>query len=91
MATIDYRDRLRRARLDADLSQHELARISGVSVSTISAVEAGHRELTAPKLFAWARACGAALEWIAGDPVRVPATDPSMVELELPELEEARA
>jgi transcriptional regulator with XRE-family HTH domain len=91
VTTITYQDRLRRARIEAELSQHELARLTGISVSTISAVELHQRDLTAPKLFAWVSACGAALEWIAGEAVRVPPHDPSSVELELPELEEARA
>jgi transcriptional regulator with XRE-family HTH domain len=74
VSTIDYRDRLRRARLDAGLSQTDLARRIGVSVTTVSTVERGARDLTAPKLFAWVRACGAALDWVAGEPVRVPPT-----------------
>lgn len=90
MSSIDYHDRLRRARLDAGLDQPSLARETGLSTSTISAVERGLRDLTAPKLFAWARACGASLEWIAGDPVRTPPPDPSLVELDL-EPEEALA
>jgi transcriptional regulator with XRE-family HTH domain len=66
MTGISYHDRLRRARLDAGLSQLELALRSGLSTSTISAVEQGTRDVTAPKLFAWARACGASLDEIAG-------------------------
>lgn len=87
MPTIDYHDRLRRARLDRDLDQAQLSALTGLSTSTISAVERGQRDLTAPKLFAWARACGASLEWIAGDPVRTPTTDPTVIELQL-DLEE---
>lgn len=80
---ITYHDRLRRARLDAGLDQTDLAVLAGISTSTVSAVERGDRDITAPKLFAWARACGAALDWIAGDPVRVPATDPTLVALDI--------
>lgn len=87
MSTITYQDRLRRARLDAGLDQLTLAERTGLSTSTISAVERGQRDITAPKLFAWARACGAALDWIAGEPVTVPAPDPT--QLELPILEVA--
>lgn len=77
-----YHDRLRRARIDKGLSQTHLAERIGISVATISNVERGTRDLTAPKLFAWVRACGASLEWIAGEPVTVPApVDPTLVPL----------
>lgn len=66
MTGISYHDRLRRARIDAGLSQLQLAQRSGLSTSTVSAVEQGSRDLTAPKLFAWAEACSASLDWIAG-------------------------
>jgi transcriptional regulator with XRE-family HTH domain len=84
MTEISYRDRLRRARLDAGYSQTDLAARIDVSVSTISAVERGGRDLTAPKLFAWARECKSSLEWIAGEPVSVPAhVDEAHEQLEL--------
>jgi transcriptional regulator with XRE-family HTH domain len=83
-STITYHDRLRRARLDAGLTQPVLAERCASSTSTISAVERGTRDATAPLLFAWVRACGASLDWIASDPVRVPA---SAVDVALPELE----
>lgn len=82
MTGIDYHDRLRRSRLDAGLSQLELALASGLSTSTISAVEQGARDLTAPKLFAWAHACGASLDWIASGSAR-PAPDPDPTALQL--------
>jgi transcriptional regulator with XRE-family HTH domain len=83
MTGISYHDRLRRARLDAGLSQLELALRSGLSTSTISAVEQGSRDISAPRLFAWARACGASLDDIAGPDARQPANDPSAVPLDL--------
>lgn len=76
MTGITYHDRLRRARLDAGLSQSELAERTGMSTSTISIVEQGRRDLTAPRLFAWARACGAGLDWIAGEQPAAPAPVP---------------
>lgn len=82
MTGISYHDRLRRARIDAGLSQLELALEAGISTSTISAVEQGTRDLTAPKLFAWAQVCKVSLDAIAG-PVERPAADPSAVELDL--------
>jgi transcriptional regulator with XRE-family HTH domain len=82
VSTIGYRDRLRRARLDAGLDQPQLARMAGLSTSTISAVERGLRDLSAPKLFAWARACGASLDWIAGEPTRTPATVADVVPID---------
>lgn len=84
MPTITYHDRLRRARLDADMTLEQLAERAGLSTSTISAVERGLRDLTAPRLFAWARACKVSLEWIAGEPVRSPApVDETALQLEL--------
>lgn len=84
MPTITYHDRLRRARLDAGLDQPQLAARTGLSTSTISAVERGLRDITAPRLFAWARACSASLEWIAGEPVIAPApVDETALQLEL--------
>lgn len=84
MSSIDYRDRLRRARLDAGLDIAELAELASLSTSTISAVERGLRDITAPRLFRWARACNASLEWIAGEPVRTPpGLDPTLVALDL--------
>jgi transcriptional regulator with XRE-family HTH domain len=84
-ATLSYHDRLRRARLDKGLNQPQLAAATGLSTSTISAVERGLQDLTAPKLFAWARACDASLEWIAGDAPTgpIPTVDPTLVPLEL--------
>jgi len=81
---IDYHDRLRRARIDAGMTQLELALKSGLSTSTISAVEKGDRDLKAPLLFAWARACGASLDWIAsGSATVLPDPDPTALELDL--------
>lgn len=83
MSAMSYRDRLRRARIDAGLSQLELALRTGISTSTISAVEQGARDLTAPKLFLWVRACQASLEWVAGDELEQQQPDPTLVPLDL--------
>lgn len=63
--TIDYHDRLRRARIQAGMDQRTLAGRIGCSPSTVSAVEAGKQELGALRLFAWATACAVSLDWIA--------------------------
>jgi transcriptional regulator with XRE-family HTH domain len=81
VSSTSYHDRLRRARLDAHLNQPQLAAVTGLSTSTISAVERGLQDITAPKLFVWARACGAGLEWIAGEQQPAPEPDPSVVAL----------
>lgn len=82
MTDTAYGDRLRRARIDHGASQTDLARAIDVSVTTISAVERGTRDLTAPKLFAWARECKVSLDWIAGEqPARPVTIDPTSVPL----------
>lgn len=86
----DYRVRLRQARIDAGLNGRQLAALAGLSTTHISAVESGQRDLTAPLLFAWSRACKSSLDWIAGDPDPAPVPDPGLVTLDLePQLQEA--
>jgi transcriptional regulator with XRE-family HTH domain len=50
--------RVRRARLDADLSQSQLARRLGVLQSVVSTVENGISTIDAPDLPHWAQALG---------------------------------
>lgn len=56
-------DRLRKAREAAELEQKELSEVSGISRSTISAVENGKRPSRATVRL-WAMATGVPLEWI---------------------------
>lgn len=61
----DYRVRLRAARIAAGLTQRELAEAIHCAPSTVGTIELLQRHLTAPKLFAWATACGVTLEHVA--------------------------
>lgn len=60
-------DRLRKAREDAKLEQHELAQIAGISRATISAAENGHRVPSRASLAMWAMATGVSRAWLTGD------------------------
>lgn len=61
----DYRQRLHEARLEAGLTQRELAQRIDCAHTTVSVVESLQRHLGAPKLFAWAEVCGVSLDYVA--------------------------
>jgi transcriptional regulator with XRE-family HTH domain len=57
-------DRLRKAREEAGLAQHELAEAMGASRGTVSNYELGVYPPKRPVLLAWAMATGVPLEWL---------------------------
>jgi len=62
------RDRLRKARETADLTQEELAAQVGVSRVSVIAYETGRVTPKRPVLLSWAVTCRVNYEWLAGSP-----------------------
>ncbi len=60
-------NRLRNLRLDLNLSQHELANISGVSRATIQLIERGYRQPSQNELLAFAESLGVKENEILGE------------------------
>ncbi len=67
---------VRRIRRTADVSQRELATRTGVSKSTIAAVEAGSRDLGVTRLAILAEVAGLRLALVDGEGREVPGMDP---------------
>jgi len=59
--TENLASQLKRLRLDAGLTQAQLAEHVGLSYTAISKIETGARVTTTPVLFKWLDACGVAL------------------------------
>lgn len=59
-------DRLAKARHTAKLSQSELGRRLGLSLSTITRYETGSAEPKLAVILAWAMACGVSTSWLLG-------------------------
>lgn len=59
-------DRLRKARIQAGLSQSELADDLGISQRSISVYEADEHPPKRPVLVSWALRCGVDLSWLEG-------------------------
>ena len=62
-----YYDRIREARLNAKMTQEQLANLVGVSKSTITSYEKGTREMPAGMLFRIAKATGAGMPFLTQD------------------------
>lgn len=60
-------DRLLKARVSAELEQHDLAELTGISRQSISNYERGKYVPRRPALLAIAFATGVPLQWLAGD------------------------
>ncbi|WP_350348027.1 helix-turn-helix transcriptional regulator [Agromyces sp. G08B096] len=58
-------ERLRKARLLADLDQNELAAQLGIARNSISNYETGRSEPSASTFVRWAQITGVTLEWLA--------------------------
>lgn len=61
-------DRLRAARLDADVEQKELARLLGITQQQYSLYETGRRRLPAEMLAPLCRALGVSADYLLGLP-----------------------
>lgn len=61
-----FGERLKKARIDAGLSQKQLEAASGVSQKTISKIERGDQE-GSTQVAALARACGVNTDWLASE------------------------
>ena len=61
-------DRLRAARLDADMEQKELARLLGITQQQYSLYETGRRRLPAEMLATLCRALGVSADYLLGLP-----------------------
>lgn len=72
-AGFSLRERLRKARVDAGLTQRELAKRLGVAHSTVSDAERGRANIGTRTFIDWGRACGTSLDWIATGESREPA------------------
>ena len=60
----DLPDRLRKAREAAELDQHDLAAVMGVSRATVSNAETGRRTVRRITINAWSLATGVPVEWL---------------------------
>jgi transcriptional regulator with XRE-family HTH domain len=61
-----FSQRLRAVREKLDMSQHELARLCGLSINQISRYELGLREPTSTSLVKIARALNVSIDYLAG-------------------------
>jgi transcriptional regulator with XRE-family HTH domain len=62
------RDRLRKARETAHLTQQQLATMMGVARSSVVNYETGRGVPGRPVLLSWAVLCGVNFDWLAGSP-----------------------
>ena len=60
----DVHDRARKARISADMEQTDLMAATGISMTTISAIENGKVKPRRTTLTLWALATGVSLDWL---------------------------
>lgn len=65
---MEFCDRLRQVREDADLTQADLAAILGTARQQIGKYETGRQDMTAAKLAALCRALGVSADYLLGLP-----------------------
>lgn len=61
-------EKLKLARQEAHLKQRDVAQVLNVSVSVVSALEAGHRKVDATELFRLSKLYGKPMHWFFDEP-----------------------
>ncbi|APT92167.1 transcriptional regulator [Corynebacterium phocae] len=69
MSRTEHAKRIANALVQVNMSQRQLAELSGISQSTISRIIAGDRQVTAPELMLFAHAMGLTLRQLLGTDV----------------------